>query len=38
VSDQVSHPYKTSGKILFLYIYLNCQIRLRRPEGIFCFK
>jgi hypothetical protein len=23
VNDQVSHPYKTTGKIMFLYIYLD---------------
>jgi len=23
VNDQVSHPYKTTGKIIFLYIYLD---------------
>jgi Na+-translocating ferredoxin:NAD+ oxidoreductase RnfD subunit len=22
VSDQVSHPYKTTGKIIFLYIWI----------------
>jgi phosphate starvation-inducible membrane PsiE len=23
VSDQASHPYKTTGKIIVIYIYLN---------------
>ena len=35
MSDQVSHPHKTTSKITFLYIYRSRQIRLLQPEGTF---
>jgi hypothetical protein len=37
VSDQVSHPYKTTGKIVVVYLYLhfclaNCKTKYSAPN------
>jgi len=37
VNDQVSHPFKTTGKIIVLYIYLDLALLGRNiNEGYLC--
>jgi hypothetical protein len=36
VSDQVSHPYKTTGKIIFLYILIWKVLDNKQEDGSFC--
>jgi hypothetical protein len=36
VSDQVSHPYKTTGKIIVLYILIFISFDSKLEEKIFC--
>ena len=36
VSDQVSHPYRTTGKIIFLYILIVLFLNSELEDKIFC--
>jgi hypothetical protein len=37
VNDQVSHPYKTTGKIIFLYILIfKCLDKWRKFTECWC--
>jgi hypothetical protein len=38
VTDQVSHPYRTTGKITFLYILIFMFLDSRREDKRFCPK
>jgi len=35
VSDQVSHPYKTTGKIMFLYIVIFILLDRKLEDKMF---
>ena len=35
-SDQVSHPYKTTGKITVLYILIFAILDTRLEDKVFC--
>jgi hypothetical protein len=36
VSDHVSHPYKTTGKIIVLYILLFISLKSKPEDKRFC--
>jgi hypothetical protein len=38
VGDQVSHPYKTTGKIIVLYILFFIFLDIKLEDKIFCTK
>jgi hypothetical protein len=38
VSDQVSQPYRTTGKIIFLYILIFKYFYSRQEDKRFCYR